>query len=108
MKLDAETLRKLALAGARSEKRELETKLNAINEYIRQLSGASVSAADKKSVADKMKPKAEKRRKRRTHTEAFKAKVVKDALAANNASASAKKHDVSPNLVRMWIEKAAK
>jgi hypothetical protein len=105
VKLDAETLRKLALSGARNEKRELEVRLERVNEIIRQLTGAAVPAdGRKKSVADKMKPKG--RRKRREHTEAFKAKVVKEAREADNASAIGKKYDVTPTLVRTWMEKA--
>lgn len=104
MKLDAETLRKLALTGARSEKRELEQRLERVNEYIRQLTGAS--------IAEKMSPKRQpgqpKRRKRRAHTEAFKAKVVREANEADNASAIGKKHNLSPSLVRLWQEKSKK
>lgn len=41
MKLDAEMIRKLALAGARTRLRELEAELNEIRGVVRQLTGAS-------------------------------------------------------------------
>jgi hypothetical protein len=101
MKLDAETLRKLALSGARTQLRELETQTERLREAIRQLSGASVPGP-------KSTKKPEKRRKRRSYSDKFKASVVKEARIADNASAIGKKHNVSPSLVRLWMEKAEK
>ncbi len=116
MKLDAETLRKLALQGAKADLRDLEAKVERARDIVRQLSGASVPAI---TTAEKMKPKAARqpnwqngpkavkhRRKRRSHTEKFKAIVVKEAREADNASAIGKKHKISPSLVRLWMEKA--
>jgi hypothetical protein len=102
MKLDAETLRKLALAGARAELRDLETRVEKARDIVRQLSGAAIRAEEK----PKPKPKVKKKRTRRVHTDAFKAKVVKEAREANNASAVGKKHELSPTLVRLWMDKA--
>lgn len=100
MKLDAETLRKLALSGARTQLRELETQAEKLREAIRQLSGASVPGP-------KASPKKkEKRRERRSYTDKFKASVVKEAREADNASSVGKKHNISPSLVRLWMEKA--
>jgi len=112
MKLDAETLRKLALAGARTRLKELESESEKLRDVIRQLTGATVPPDGRRSVAKAMKSKAPMRhapgrtRKNRKYTEKFKAAVVKEANEANNASAVGKKHNVSPSLVRLWVDKA--
>lgn len=106
MKLDAETLRKLALSGARNRLKELDSEREKLQEIIRQLTGASLPPDGRKSVAKAMKPKPEKKRTRRKYTEKFKASVVKEANEADNASAIGKKHNLSPSLVRLWQDKA--
>ena len=110
MKLDAETLRKLALSGAKAQLRELETQVERVREIVRQLSGASVPVEKKAKATrrydDKPGPKVTKYRKRRSYTPKFKAAVVKEAREADNASAVGKKHNISPSLVRLWVDKA--
>ena len=111
MKLDAETLRKLALSGARTRLKELETETEKLRDVIRQLTGASIPAPPRGKVKTPMvrSPGQPARRKKRTytkHTEKFKAQVVKEAREADNASAVSKKHNVSSSLVRLWMDKA--
>lgn len=101
MKLDAEMLRKLALSGARTRLKELEKEVEVLRDYIRQLTGASIPGPKTEP-----KPKTKAKRKRRVHSEKFKAAVVKEAREADNASAVGKKHNLSPSLVRLWMEKA--
>lgn len=100
MKLDAETLRKLALAGAKGQLRELEKQVDLLRETVRQLSGAVTQTEPRK------KPEKHVRRKRRVHSDKFKAQVVKEAREADNASVVGKKHSISPSLVRLWMDKA--
>ncbi len=101
MKLDAETLRKLALSGARTRLKELESETEKLREVVRQLTGASIPTDGRKT-----KTPAVKKRVRRAHSEKFKAQVVKEAREADNASAVGKKHKLSPSLVRLWMDKA--
>ncbi len=103
MKLDAETLRKLALAGAKNRLRELDSEAEKLREVIRQLTGAAIPADGRRKVKEPGRPK---RRPRRVHSEKFKAQVVKEAREADNASAVGKRHSISPSLVRLWMEKA--
>lgn len=100
MKLDAETLRKLALSGARTRLKELESETEKLREVVRQLTGASIPTDGRKTKAPA------KKRVRRAHSEKFKAQVVKEAREADNASAVGKKHKLSPSLVRLWMDKA--
>lgn len=103
MKLDAETLRKLALYGAKAQLRELEAQVGHLKEIAQQLSGAVVPVDGRRKMLQPPKPK---RRTRRRYTDKFKADVVKEAREADNASAIGKKHNVSPSLVRLWMEKS--
>lgn len=114
MKLDAETLRKLALAGARTQLKQLEMEAEKLREYIRQLTGASIPTDGRRKTAEPpkkpkgpmtLRPGQKPRRKRRKHSEKFKAQVVKEAREADNASAIGKKHNLSPSLVRLWMDK---
>lgn len=108
MKLDAETLRKLALSGARARRRELESELEKVKEIERQLTGASIPTDGRKKpkAPIERQPGQPKRRKRRAHSDKFKAQIVKEAREADNASAVGKKHNLSPSLVRLWMDKA--
>lgn len=108
MKLDAETLRKLALSGARARRRELESELEKVKEIERQLTGASLPKPGPSPLREHIKSavRDQKRRKRRSYTDKFKAAVVKEAREADNASAVGKKHKISPSLVRLWMDKA--
>lgn len=112
MTLDSEALRKLALAGARAQLKDLEAQVEDLRNTIRQLSGASIPADErrKKEPAKKTHrpgagPARPARRKRRMHSDMFRARVVKEA-EASNASAIGKKYELSPSLVRRWIEQA--
>jgi hypothetical protein len=114
MKLDAETLRKLALDGARNRLRTLDAEAEKLRDYIRQLSGASIPGPKKVDPMKPTKPKGpmtlhpgqKSRRKRRAYSDKFRDKVVKEAREADNASAVGKKHNISPSLVRLWMDKA--
>lgn len=106
MKLDAETLRKLALSGARTRLKELDTEAERLREVIRQLTGATITPTAKTKTPKEKNEKPVKYRKRRKFTERFKAQIVKEARESNNASAVGKKHDISPSLVRLWDDKA--
>jgi hypothetical protein len=102
-KLDAETIRKLALVGARQQQRDLEMQVERVREVIRQLCGAStprVPAGLPLSGKKKEKP----HRKYRFHSDEFKAEVVK-ATKADNASVVSKQYKISPSLVRKWMKK---
>jgi len=102
VKLDAEMLRKLALTGAKSKLRELEVEVERLRDYVRQLSGVTAPTDGRR------KKKEPKRRARRAYTDKFKAEVVKEARAADSASSIGRKHNINPNLVRLWMQKAEK
>ena len=98
VKLDADTLRKLALLGAQLKMRDLQREVDDIRTLIKQLGAASSST--------KHRPLKVEKKHRRKHSPEFKAMVAKEVRASNNASEVAKKHKLSASLVRTWVEKA--
>lgn len=104
--MNSDELRKFALMGARARIEALRQEVDKIRAAFPEL--GSKPAAPKVIYAAKSAPRrtSAAKGKRRSHTDEFRARMVKMVMAGGSAYAVGRTHGVHPGLLLKWVHKA--